>query len=186
MLVTLPLHKFLAWSTQVESFITRKSANADDLKSVLGRLENVAVMIPMFGHFLNNIRQLEIRASITNKNQVINKRAKDDFRLALKFLSRARLGININLITFRAPNRIYINDASEHGLGGFATHGRAWSFVILEKFRGRAHINLLEFLAQLISIWIDVIEEKITPLDCILGMGDNTASMGWMWRSNFR
>ena len=31
-----------------------------------------------------------------------------------------------------------------------------------------------------------MIEEKITPLDCILGTGDNTASMDWMWRSNFR
>ena len=92
----------------------------------------------------------------------------------------------MNLITFRVPNKIYINDASEHGLGGFATHGRAWTYNIPEKLRGRAHINLLEFLAQLISIWIDVLEHKIHPLVCLLGMGDNTASMGWLRRSNFR
>ena len=186
LLVKLPSHKFTAWSSQVASFISRKAANAKDLSSVLGRLENVAIMIPSFGHFLNNIRQLEIKASITNKNQIINKRAKDDFELALKFLERARAGINMNLITFRVPNKIYINDASEHGLGGFATHGRAWTYNIPEKLRGRAHINLLEFLAQLISIWIDVLEHKIHPLDCLLGMGDNTASMGWLRRSNFR
>ena len=92
----------------------------------------------------------------------------------------------MNLITFRVPNKIYINDASEHGLGGFATHGRAWAYTIPVKLRGRAHINLLEFIAQLVSIWIDVIENKIQPLDCLLGMGDNTASMGWLRRSNFR
>jgi hypothetical protein len=186
LLIKLPAHKFKAWSSQVNSFISRKTANEKDLSSVLGRLENVAVLIPSFGHFLNNIRQLEIKAAITKKNQVINKRAKDDFELALKFLERARMGINMNLITFRVPNKIYICDASEHGLGGFATHGRAWSYIIPENLRGRAHINLLEFLAQLISIWIDVLENKIEPLDCLLGMGDNTASMGWLRRSNFR
>jgi hypothetical protein len=38
----------------------------------------------------------------------------------------ARKGINMNLITFRCPNKVYINDASEHGLGGFVTHRQAW------------------------------------------------------------
>ena len=186
LLVKLPSHKFIAWSSQVRSFLDRKTANSKDLRSVLGRMENVAIMIPMFGHFLNNIRQLEIKATNTNKNQIITKRAKEDFNLALKFLERAKDGVNMNLITFRSPNKIYINDASEHGLGGFATHGRAWSYEIPEHLRGRAHINLLEFIAQLISIWIDILEKKIEPLDCLLGMGDNTASMGWLRRSNFR
>ena len=49
----------------------------------------------------------------------------------------------MNLINFQSPNKIYINDISEHGLGGFATHGRAWVYVILILLRGRAHINLL-------------------------------------------
>ena len=186
LLVRLPYHKFKAWSSQVQTFITRKSTNLDDLRSVIGRMENVACMVPMFAHFLNNMRQLEMKAELSNKNQLINKRTKDDFRLAIKFLERARTGINMNLITFRCPSKIYINDASEHGLGGFATHGRAWSYIIPDHLQGRAHINLLEFLAQLISIWIDFIEQRIQPLDCLLGMGDNTASMGWMRRSNFR
>ena len=92
----------------------------------------------------------------------------------------------MNLIAFQSPKNIYINDALEHGLGGFATHGRAWVYFIPIPLQGRAHINLLEFLAQVISIWIDI-EEKITqPLDFLLVMGDNTASMGWLRRSNFR
>ena len=186
LLIKLPEHKHKAWSSQVESFISRKTTNVDDLRSVLGRLENIAIIIPTFGHFLNNIRQLEIKGALTKKNQFINKRAHEDFKLALNFLDKARQGINMNLMTFRSPNKIYINDASEHGLGGFATHGRAWAYTIPEKLQGQAHINLLEFLAQLVSIWIDVIEKRIEPLDCLLGMGDNTASMGWLRRSNFR
>ena len=92
----------------------------------------------------------------------------------------------MNLITFQSPNKIYINDASKHGLGGFATHGCVWVYVIPVQLRGRAHINLLEFLAQVISIWIDIEETITQPLDCLLGMGDNTASMDWLKRSNFR
>ena len=186
LITSLPSHKYKAWSSQVLSFLSRKSANAKDLRSVLGRLENVAIIIPMFGHFLNNIRATEIQASITKRNQKISKRAHDDFKLALKFITRAYNGVNMNNITFRAPTKIYINDASEHGLGGFATHGRAWAWNIPKKLQGRAHINLLEFLSQLISIWIDVLEKRTKPLDCILAMGDNTASMGWLRRSNFR
>ena len=186
LLVSLPEHKYKAWSSQLKSFQNRKSANAKDLQSILGRLENVAIIIPMMGHFLNNIRQLEIRATASGRNQIINKRAKDDFILAQSFLDKAFTGVSMNSITFRTPSKKYINDASEYGLGGFATHGRAWAWEIPEALQGRAHINLLEFLAQLISIWIDKIEGKLEPLDCILGMGDNTASMGWLRRSNFR
>ena len=87
----------------------------------------------------------------------------------------------MNLITFQIPNKINICDASEHGLRGFATHGQKWCYNIPEKLRGRAqHINLLEFIAQVISVWIDIIEKKTESLDCLLGMGDNTASIGWL------
>ena len=184
--VHLPAHKFKGWSDQVKSIQSRKSVNSKDLKSALGRLENIAIMIPMFAHFLNNIRSLEIKATNLNKNQTINKRTKDDFSIALKFIEKAHKGVSMNTITFRSPSKVYINDASEHGLGGYASHGRAWSYTLPEKLRGRAHINLLEFIAQVVSIWLDKIEGKLQPLDCLLAMGDNTASMGWLRRSNFR
>ena len=92
----------------------------------------------------------------------------------------------MNLITFRCPHKIYVNDASEHGLGGFTMYVRAWSYIIPEHLQGQDHINLLEFIAQLVSIWINSIEKKIEPLDCLLVMGDNTVSMGWIHCSNFR
>ena len=186
LIIQLPTHKYIAWSSQLSSFQDRKSASSKVLQSLLGRLEQIATIIPMFGHFLNNIRQTEIRATASDKPQIINRRTREDLILATKFLNLARKGVNLNLMTFRVPTHIYINDASEHGLGGFATHGRAWGWVIPPKLRGRAHINLLEFLAQVVSIWIDILEKRVKPLDCLLGMGDNTASMGWLRRTNFR
>ena len=66
---------------QVESFISRKSANEEDLSSVLGRMENIAVVISMFGHFLNNIRHLEIKAAISTKKKFINMLSKEYYKM---------------------------------------------------------------------------------------------------------
>ena len=147
LLVILPDHKFKAWLLQTDSIIQQKSANNDQLSSLLGRLEHVAIVIPMFAHFLNNLRNLQIKAERAAHNVRINYRVKEDLKLSKAFLKKASKGISMNLMTFRAPNKIYINDASEHGLGGFATHGRAWRWCIPSHLQGRAHINLLEFLA---------------------------------------
>ena len=92
----------------------------------------------------------------------------------------------MNLLTFREPTNVHICDASEYGLGGFADHGRAWSYIIPNELRGRAHINILEYLAQVVAIWLDVLENTATHEDCLLCMGDKTSAMGWLMRSNFR
>lgn len=92
----------------------------------------------------------------------------------------------MNVLTFRVLDIINICDASEYGMGGFASHGRAWSYTIPINLRNRAHTNILEYLGQIISIWIDVIENKVNSEDCILSIGDNTSSLGCMRRSSFR
>ena len=92
----------------------------------------------------------------------------------------------MNLMTFRAPTLIFIGDASEHGMGGFDTKGRAWRYLIPPALRGRAHINLLEFLTQVIGIWLAIEEGRLLRLGCVLAMGDSTTALGWMRRSNFR
>lgn len=96
------------------------------------------------------------------------------------------MGVDANLMTFRRPIKICMNDASEHGLGGFSVDGMAWSWTIPASLRGRAHASLLELVAQLTSVWTDADREAIGNLDCVLAMGDNTASMGWLRRSDFR
>ena len=58
----------------------------------------------------------------------------------------------MNLLTFKQPDVVYICDAAEYRLGGFASHGRAWTYEIPPELRDRAHINLLEYLAQIIAI----------------------------------
>ncbi len=92
----------------------------------------------------------------------------------------------MNSLTFRKPVIVYVCDVSEYGLGGLATHGRAWSYQIPFELRNRAHINMLESLTQIVTIWIDIIEGHISEEDCVLSKGDNTIDMGWHRRSNFR
>ena len=187
LLVSLPSHKYHAWNLQIEEVIQAKSVNYKTLESILGRLENVAIIVKMFGHFLNNIRSIQIKASRTRHNQKLTKNAIAEFRLSQSFLKRAHEGINMNVLTFREPNRIYIGDASEHGLGGMSINsGKAWRYLIPQKLRGRAHINLLEFLIQVISIWVDIEAGLVQPQDCLLAMGDNTTAAGWCRRTNFR
>ena len=55
------------------------------------------------------------------------------------------------------------------------------------ELRNRAHINILEYLAQITVIWIDIIEGITSKEDCVLAIGDNTSAMGWLLSiSNFR
>jgi hypothetical protein len=126
----------------------------------------------MFGHFLNNIRALQIKASKTKHNVKLTTRAKEDLILSRSFLKLAHIGVSMNLVMFQKPDIFYIGDVSEHGLGGFADHGRAWRWEIPEDLQGRAHINLLEFITQVVCIWVDILEKRVNRHDCLLGIGD--------------
>ena len=82
----------------------------------------------------------------------MNKIAEEDLILAKRFIGKANQGVSMNLLTFRKPDVVYISDAAEYGLGGFTSHGRARTYVIPQKLRNRAHINILEYLAQIIAL----------------------------------
>lgn len=196
---SLPEHKHKAWSSQIHTLLNQQTTDEATLASVLGRLENVASLLRMAGHFLNNIRSLLLKTQHRNskahfgyfrksKHPVkIPRQVKEDLRIGLQFLDKAVAGISMNLLTFRKPTRTYISDAAEHGISGFnTTSGKAWSYVIPENLRGRAHINLLEYLGQVICIWLDILDGTIEEEDCLLSMGDSTSALGWMRRSNFR
>ena len=79
----------------------------------------------MFGHFLSNIRSLEIVANKKGNNVRLNRLVREDLPLAKDFIKKANQEVSFNLLMFRKPDIVYICDASEYGLGGFATHGRA-------------------------------------------------------------
>ena len=186
--ISLPKHKYIAWTKELQGFIDRKSCSFKALESMIGKLEHVISVFKILGHFMNNTYWLKLKAEIKSQHNVfIPHHVKEDFLLHKKFIKMVYSGVSMNSITFRKPDHYIFGDACEHGLGAFNEgSGRAFAFVIPKELRGRAHINLLEFLSQLIQIWLDILENRIKPYDCILACGDNTSAMGWLRRSNFR
>jgi hypothetical protein len=61
-------------------------------------------------------------------------------------------------VVFRKPTTFHRLDASEFGIGGYNINsGFAWRFEIPTHLRLRVTLNSLEFLACVITIWIDVL-----------------------------
>jgi hypothetical protein len=185
LMVLLPVDKFLAYSKQINECLKEMRATFENLDTLTGRLTHVALIIPQAHHFLNRIRHLK-DCTKNRRTSKIPKPVADDLHLFLSFLKQAKDGISLNLVTFRKPTHIYRDDACEHGIGGYSKDGRFWRWEIPEELRSRASINILEFVASIISLWVDIKEKRIPPLSCALCMTDNTSGAGWLKRSNFK
>ena len=141
----------------------------------------------MARHFLERLRFVKSKfEDRPNCRFHLNRTCLKDIEIMLVLLENAKKGINMNLLTFRSPDNQWKVDACPHGLGGFSTTGRAWRWPIPTDLVGYAHINLLEFLATLIALWLDIVEGTLKPIDCVLIMGDSTTAMGWLHRTRIQ
>jgi hypothetical protein len=174
------------WTNQIREILASNGKTSKKvLESLIGRLNHTASIVPTARHFMSRLFRANSRAS----NYVtihLNYNAIRDLELWLQILQIARAGLSMNLLTFRPPDTIYWSDACEFGLGGYSSSGFAWRWKIPSDLQHRAHINLLEFLAELICIWVDILHGRTQSEDCILCFGDSTTAMGWLHRSNFR
>ena len=100
-------------------------------------------------------------------------------------MDKAKKGIDMKLLAFRSPDRVYDSDSCPAGPGGYSDEGQAWRFKVPNKHIFKASSNLLEFLAAIISPWIDIISGRLQARDCALSMTDSTTAEGWMKKSNF-
>ncbi len=185
LLVSLPENKYIAWIAQIDEILSSGRVTSDVLEQLIGRLNHAAAIIPLARHFLSRLRSLQLRAKNKWINLHVSATVRQDLELWKTILTKAKNGVSMNLLTFREPTHIYRSDACEYGLGGFNDRGRAWRWMIPERLRGRAHIGLLEFLGELVNLWIDIIEGEISEEDCALIMGDSTNAIGWVRKSNF-
>ena len=137
LLVRLPHHKYIAWYSDLQKYIDRKTIGHADLKSLVGKLENVIIVLKIMGHFMNNIYALEIKLSKNlQHNEKIHLRLKEDFKLHLKFLSNVYQGISMNRLTFWKPDHFILGDTCEHGFGAFhEALGHAYAWIIPQNFK---------------------------------------------------
>ena len=180
----LPDNKFIAWSAEFQHMIDSRRATSKNLESSIGKMIHVSQILPQVNHFLSRLRDLLTRAG--NRRSIgVNNDCLADCRLMIKFLEKSRDGLSMNNLVFRLPDRCYRSDACPHGLGGYSDQGFAWRFYLPFELLFRASNNLLEHLASIITVWIDILAFRLFPEDCVLSMTDNSTSEGWAHKTNF-
>ncbi len=143
LLISLPENKFIAWTSSINKLLVNGSSTAKELKSTIGRLGHLALIVPGVHHFLSRLRELQQSATCRRKIRLSDD-CRKDLLLMLRFLRIARQGIDMNLVAFRRPTYVYWFDSCPFGLGGYSDEGFAWWFKIPEDLRFRASNNLLE------------------------------------------
>jgi hypothetical protein len=118
LVISLPSDKYKRWSEDINKMISSGKSSNELLESTIGRLNHVAVIIPMLRHFLGRLRHAFFRSS-QHKWTRFRMCEDADLHICLKMLDDATLGIPINNIVFRKPNIFYRSDASEFGIGGY-------------------------------------------------------------------
>lgn len=49
----------------------------------------------------------------------------------------------------------------------------------------RVSNNVLEYLAEIVAIWVSILDGKVQPSDCCFLCTDNTTTISWIFKSNF-
>ena len=108
-----------------------------------------------------------------------------DLELMLFFLEKAKDGVDMNLLVFRKPNKVYRSDSCPAGMGGYSSDGCTWRWYLPDHLKFRASNNLLEHMASIVTPWIDMLMGRLERGDCFLSMTDSSTSEGWSKLSNF-
>jgi hypothetical protein len=185
LLISLPDNKKIAWVREIDEMLELGKASAKRLEKNIGRYINVAQIIPAIYHFLNRLRSLEKRAKKQRGAIKLNQECIDDLKFLRRVIELANQGINMNLIAYLLPDRVYRSDSCPYGLGGYNDLGVAWRWYIPEHLLFRATNNLLEHIATIIGPWLDIIQGRLKRGDCKLSISDSTTSCGWRKKSNF-
>ena len=83
--IQLPLQENKAWINDLKTCLLKKRTSHDNLRSLIGKLENVVIIIKMMGHFMNNLYALELKSSNSKHNIRLSQRAKEDAKIHIEF-----------------------------------------------------------------------------------------------------
>ena len=102
----------------------------------------------------------------------------------MKFLQRVTTkGVPINNIVFFKPSVTLCPNACGYGIGGYSENGLAWRWIIPEARHGKLTLNLLEFLASALTIYMTIL--KMVQGSHILAFKDSSSALGWMYKAYF-
>jgi len=158
--------------SQIHRMDNSNSEN-DHVKTQMGR---VGFVIPWVYYFLSRFRSMHYHS----KNQrfiTVNDMCMKDLELMKESLAKAKLGIDMNLLAFVAPDQTYYSDSCPAGLRGYSNRGHTWRFYVPSHLQFRATNNLLEYLAAIITPWIGLLPGRLERGDCALSMTHNSRRM---------
>jgi len=183
--IELPINKHRAWTAAIRELLSKDMASYKELEELIGHLNHAGFIIPLARHFLGRLRAAQYAAD-RRRYVHLNQAQRDDLELWIKFLDKALAGISLNLLSFRTPSRIERSDASVHGIGGASlTASRGWRWEIPHELRLRATLNVLEYLASYITIWMEIHVWGAEKGSCFLSQVDSTSAAGWIRKSSF-
>lgn len=190
--VSLPEDKFEAWMADVKTARRNPRTGRKELEQLLGRLNHASYVMPLARHFLTRLREavgggrpegMGAGSRKANRRMVtLSYETRADLKLWEKLLGKARIGVSINLLVTRQPDKIGWSDACPFGIGGYLLSGRAWrvKIPIESPIHGKNGVNnLLEFIGMVVNIWLTCLEPG-SDQSCILAIGDNTSAIGWL------
>jgi hypothetical protein len=100
--ISLPADKHTIWVSDINHLINSKCAKHKLLESMIGRLNHVAGIYQPMRHFLGRLYQAQFRASTSGWTKLTYNK-KMDLHLMISFLDQAKVGISMNLLTFKKP-----------------------------------------------------------------------------------
>ena len=186
-IIKLAKDKALRWIMDMDDILQKidekAPVSAKDLESLIGKLNTASYIHTDGRFFLSRIRYCHSIAKKNRGSTILPLKVKLDLLLWKKFLLRlSTKGRSINHITYTYPHWFTKQDASESAMGGFNCTGLAWRFIIPPELRKLIHINVLEFLAVLVTTWLSILQLDFVDLDGIklLAQSDNQSTLGWM------
>ena len=90
---------------------------------------HVGIVISQIHHFMSRLRDL-LRRSHNRRSIKLTDPTRKDLELMLFFLEKAKDGIDMNLLVFRKPTKVYRSDSCPADMGGYNSDGFAWRWYI--------------------------------------------------------
>jgi hypothetical protein len=187
--VFLPKEKARDWLNDILTCLNSKTCSKQLLESMIGRFNHIGTIIHISRYFLTRLRYRLRMNNDKGKKYKIHLAPWDieDLLLWQFFINHVQVtGVSINNICITQITSTTYSDACEWGMGGFTSQGHAWRYKIPTHLQLRASINLLEFMAAIITVDLSIHKDNHqTKYPNILSYTDNSSALGWLYHSTF-
>ena len=150
--VSLLKEKQKAWINDIKEALASTKINTDTLESLIGKLNHTAHVVPPA------LRHLPTRGGKWGP-QRLQLWHLQYLQLWMKFLQHITTkGVPITNMVFVKPSVMLWSDACEYGIRGYRKNGLAWQWRIPAEWNEKLTLNLLEFLASLVTIYMTILQ----------------------------